>query len=226
MTAMRRVNLLLLMAVALTACAQPIATPVPTATSTPVIFPPTWTPTPRGQPTFGPTAPPKPTRTIGPAATPAASIVYTSTDSLFTLKIPSNWTTSSGQHQVLKTQPQQMSYVAFSAPGTAPQPAVLIFYKWPAAGPIDNDNAWQQAFAVASLAIKVCPATLTTGGGITIGGEQGKYIGYVDGCNVQGELTGFVHDGANYGLLIEAPVSLWETWRPILRDIISSFAFQ
>ena len=121
---------------------------------------------------------------------------------------------------------RQMNYAAFSAPGTAPQPAILVFYKWPNAGPISNDNAWEQAYAVASLAVKVCPVTLTTGGPITIGGENGKYIGYEDGCGVQGELIGFVHNGMNFGILIEAPQPLWEEWRPILRDIVGTLEFK
>ncbi len=120
----------------------------------------------------------------------------------------------------------QMNYVTLSAPGTAPQPAIFIFYKWPNSDPITNENAWEQAYAVAALAVKVCPMTLTTGGSIKIGGEEGKYIGYQDGCNVQGELIGFVHNGMNFGILIEAPQPLWEEWRPILWDIIGTLKFQ
>ncbi len=212
--------------VMIAACRPPIAPPTPTATLEPTVpLPPTWTPTPIRAGTTGPVITLKPTRTIGPVATPAASIVYTATDSLFTLKVPSNWTMQSAQRKLVGSQAQQMTYVALSAPGTAPQPAILIFYGWPAAGPIDNDNAWQQAYAIAALGIKVCPITLTTGGTITLGGATGKYIGYVDGCDVQGELIGFVRAAVNYGILIEAPAAVWETWRPILRDIIGSLAF-
>ncbi len=118
-----------------------------------------------------------------------------------------------------------MNFATFSAPGTAPQPAIYVFYKWPNGGPISNDNAWEQAYAVASLAVKVCPVTLTTGGSIEIGGENGKYIGYEDGCGVQGELIGFVHNGMNFGILIEAPKPLWEAWRPTLRSIIGTLEF-
>ena len=169
---------------------------------------------------------PRPTRTIGPAATPAASIVYTTTDSIFTLKVPANWIVRSGKQQLVSNRSQQMDYVAVSAPGTAPQPAILIYYHWPAAGSITNDDAWQQAYALAALTIKVCPVTLTTGNSITIGGETGKYIGYIDSCQVQGELIGLVHHNVNFGMLLEAPESLWPTWRPILRDIMASLAFE
>jgi hypothetical protein len=142
------------------------------------------------------------------------------------MEIPSNFTTQKGQRQLVGTGAErQMNYAAFSAPGTAPQPAVLAFYKWPNAGPISNDNAWEQAYAIASLAMKVCPVTLTTGGPIEIGGENGKYIGYEDGCGVQGELIGFVHNGMNFGMLVEAPQPLWEEWRPILRDIVGTLNF-
>jgi hypothetical protein len=224
---MGRVSSLLIGLIGLSACvAAPPAAPV--VTSRPVVqFPPTWTPTAGAPATTGPTAAPRPTRTSGPAATPSASVVYTTTDALFTIEIPSNWTSQSGARQMSSAgNVRNLSYAAFSAPGTAPQPAILIFYKWPNSGPITNDNAWEQAYAVASLAAKVCPMTLTTGGSIDIGGENGKYIGYEDGCGVQGEVIGFVHDRVNYGILIEAPKPLWEEWRPILRDIIGTLRFE
>lgn len=220
---MRRVAVICLL-LCLSACAAP----APRALSTPtkrsaVSFPPTWTLTPGRAVTITPTNTPRPTRTIGPAATPAASQVFTTTDAIFTLEIPSNWTTQAGQRQLLGSRDQsQLNYAAFSAPGTAPQPAIFIFYKWPNSGPISNENAWEQAYAVAALAVKVCPMTLTVGGPINVGGEDGKYIGYQDGCSVQGELIAFVHNGMNFGILIEAPQSLWEEWRPILRDIIGT----
>ena len=211
----------------LSACAAPAPRVVPTATQRAVVFPPTWTLTPGKPVTPTPSLTPHPTRTIGPAATPSASTVFTATDGIFTLEIPDNFNTQTGQRQVIgATSERQMNYAAISAPGTPPQPAILLFYKWPNAGPISNDNAWEQAYAVASLAVKVCPVTLTTGGAIEIGGENGKYIGYEDGCGVQGELIGFVHDGMNFGMLIEAPKPLWEEWRPILRDIIGTMRFE
>jgi hypothetical protein len=224
---MPRLNLWLLAAILLAACGGPAATrsvQPPTATSPFVQLPPTWTPTPfRG--TRGPSPTPAPTRTPAPIATPAASTVYTATNDLFTLAVPSNWSASSGQRQMQSQQTQQMSYAAFSSPGAAPQPAVIVFYGWPALS-INNDNAWESAYAVASLAIKVCPMTLTVGGSITIGGETGKYIGYQDSCGVQGELIGFVHDRVNYGILIETPQSAWETWRTPLRDLIGTLKFK
>ena len=223
---MHRLNLLLLIGVILTACSQPRPTPRPTATSRPTLIPlPTRMPTLMLPPSAGPSITPKPTRTIGPAATPAASIVFTSTDSLFTLKVPSNWAISNGTSQMINNQSQQMNYVVLSAPGTAPQPAILIYYNWPAVGTLTSDDVWERAYALASATFKVCPMTLTTGGSITLGGEPGKYIGYLDSCKVQDELIGFVHNTANFGLLIEAPNSLWDKWRPILRDIIGSLAF-
>jgi hypothetical protein len=223
---LRQLNFLILLAILLAACGQPAATVVPTATAPATrIFPPTWTPSAASKGTLGPSAVPRPTRTLAPIATPAASTVFTSTDEVFTLQLPSNWSTQSGEREVISRQSQKMKYVASGAPGTAPQPAVLIFYQWPAAGPIDNDTAWQQAYVVASLAIKVCPITLTAGDAITLGGETGKYIGYVDSCGVQGELIGFVHAGVNYGALIEAPQAVWETWRPRLRGIVGSLKF-
>jgi hypothetical protein len=223
---MRRVAVILLLFI--TACAAP----APRALSTPtrrsaVSFPPTWTLTPGRAVTITPTNTPRPTRTIGPAATPAASKVFTTTDAIFTIEIPSNWTTQAGQRQLLGASDQsQMNYAAFSAPGTAPQPAIFLFYKWPNSGPISNENAWEQAYAVAALAVKVCPMTLTVGGSINIGDEDGKYIGYQDGCGLQGELIAFVHNGMNFGILIEAPQPLWEAWRPILRDIIGTLEFR
>ncbi len=223
---MRRAGVILLL-LCLSACAAPAPRAVPTATRrTAVFFPPTWTLTPGRAVTITPTNTPRPTRTIGPAATPAASQVFTTTDAIFTLEIPSNWTTLAGQRQLLGSRDQsQLNYVTFSAPGTAPQPAIFVFYKWPNSGPISNENAWEQAYAVAALAVKVCPMTLTVGGSINVGGEDGKYIGYQDGCNVQGELMAFVHNGMNFGILIEAPQSLWEEWRPILRGIIGTLKF-
>jgi len=225
---MMRCTAIVLLILGLSAC----ATPAPRAPATPtkrsaVFFPPTWTSTPGRAVTITPTATPRPTRTIGPAATPAASQTYTTTDAIFTLEIPSNWTTQAGQRQMLGARDQsQMNYAAFSAPGTAPQPAIFTFYKWPNSGPISNENAWEQAYAVAALAVKVCPMTLTQGGAINVGGEDGKYIGYQDGCGVQGELIAFVHAGMNFGVLIEAPQPLWEEWRPILRDIVGTLEFQ
>ena len=217
----------LFIAVALSACAAPTPRVPPTATPRAAVFPPTWTLTPGSRVTPTPTGTPRPTRTVGPAATPSSSTVFPSTDGLFTVKIPSNFTSQSGQRQLVGAGAErQMKFATFSAPGTAPQPAIFVFYKWPNAGPISNDNAWEQAYAVASLAVKVCPVTLTTGGPIAIGGESGKYIGYEDGCGVQGELIGFVHNGMNFGVLIEAPQSLWKEWRPILRDIVDALQFQ
>jgi hypothetical protein len=224
---MRRLTIILVL-LALSACAAPAPRAVPTVTRrAAVFFPPTWTMTPGRAVTITPTSTPRPTRTIGPAATPAASQVFTTTDAIFTLEIPSNWTTQSGQRQLLGSRDQSLlNYVTFNAPGTAPQPAIFAFYKWPNSGPISNENAWEQAYAVASLAVKVCPMTLTVGGSINVGGEDGKYIGYQDGCGVQGELIAFVHDGMNFGVLIEAPQPLWEEWRPLLRDIIGTLEFE
>jgi hypothetical protein len=220
---MRRLNLLLLCAVFLAACSQPAASPPPTATAAPIVTPPpTWTPT----PFVSSIATPAPTRALSPVATPAASMVYTTTDQLFTLKVPSNWKISSGQQQAVGSQTQAMNYIAIGAPGKAPQPAILIFYGWPAAGAIDNDNAWEQAFALASLTIKVCPMQLTTGDAINIGGESGKFIGYKDSCQVQGELIGFVHQSVNFGVLLEAPEQIWPDWRSTLRSIIGSLQFE
>ncbi|HTP10837.1 MAG TPA: hypothetical protein VMP08_21435 [Anaerolineae bacterium] len=210
----------------LSACAVPAPRIAPTATQRAVVFPPTWTLTPGSPVSPTPSLTPRPTRTVGPAATPAASTIYTATDNVFTLQIPSNFTNQAGQRQVVGVSAeQQMNFAAISAPGTAPQPAIMVFYKWPNAGPISNDDAWEQAYAVASLAVKVCPVTLTTGGPIEIGGENAKYIGYEDGCGVQGELIGLVHNGMNFGILIEAPKPLWEEWRPILQDIIGTLKF-
>lgn len=227
MSSIRRLNLLLLIGVILTACSQPRPTPQPTATSRPTLIPlPTLIPTLTMPPSPGrPSITPKPTRTIGPVATPAASIVFTSTDSLFTLKVPSNWVTSNGKSQMSNNQSQQMNYVVLSAPGTAPQPAILIYYNWPAVSTLTSDDVWERAYALASATFKVCPMTLMTGGSITLGGEPGKYIGYLDSCGVQGELIGFIHNTVNFGLLIEAPNSLWDKWRPILRDISGSLVF-
>jgi hypothetical protein len=221
---MSRLNLWLLAAMVLAACGGPTANPVrpPTATSIVDSFPPTWTPR---SGTQAPTPTPAPTRTPAPIVTPAASRVYTSTDGAFTLELPSNWSTQSGQRQMIGRQAQHMQYVAGGSPGTAPQPAVIIFYGWPAAGPITSDNAWESAYAVASLAIKVCPMTLTVGGSIALGGEPGKYIGYQDSCGVQGELIGLVHGGVNYGVLIEAPQAAWTEWRTPLRDLIDTLKF-
>jgi hypothetical protein len=212
----------LFLVVMLSACASPTPRVLSTSTQRAAVFPPTWTLTPGRPVTPTPSLTPRPTRTIGPAATPATSTIFTTTDGIFTLEIPANFTTQTGQRQVVGTSAErQMNYAAFSAPGTAPQPAIMVFYKWPNGGPISNDNAWEQAYAIASLAVKVCPVTLTTGGPIEIGGENGKYIG----CGVQGELIGFVHNGMNFGILIEAPKSLWEEWQPILRDIIGTLQF-
>jgi hypothetical protein len=224
----RFASALLFALVVLSACAPPLARPAPTVTRRPaVVFPPTWTPTPGMAGTIGPSPTPLPTRTIGPAATPAASSVITSAQGHFQIKIPQNWITQAGQRQLLGGSGQRnIDYATYSAPGTAPQPAIFVFYKWPNNGPISNENAWEQAFAVASLVIKVCPMTLTQGGPIEIGGENGKYIGYEDGCGVQGELIGFVYEGMNFGMLIEAPKPLWEEWRPILRNIIGTLKFE
>ena len=226
MNSMHRLNLLLLMGVILAACSQPRPTPLPTVTSRPTIIPlPSRLPTLTAPPSPGPSITPKPTRTIGPVATPAASIVFTSTDSLFTLEVPSNWVISNGKSQMSNSQSQQMNYVILNAPGTKPQPAILIYYGWPAANTTTSDDIWERAYALASVSFKVCPMTLTTGGSITLGGEPGKYIGYLDSCGVQGELIGLIHNTANFGFLIEAPNSLWDKWRPVLRDIIGSLAF-
>jgi len=216
-------NLLLGALILLAACAAPTAAPAPTATSVRITFPPTWTATPgRRGGTLEPTVSPRPTRTLAPIATPAASAVFTLTDGLMRLSIPSNWEARGGQLTMINRQSQRLEYVTLSAPGAPPQPAALIFYKWPNAGVINNENAWQQAYAVASLAVKVCPITLTEGGRITIAGEAARYIGYVDSCGVQGEVIGFVHGGVNFGILIEAPLSVWDDWRPMLRRMLAT----
>jgi hypothetical protein len=189
------------------------------------VLPPTWTPTP-----IGPTAKPivlptiSITRTIVPPATPAASIVFSTTDRLIVLKVPANWTTQSGHRQLLATTTQSMDYLLINAPGNPPQPAIIIFYKWPAVEAIDNTNAWQQAYALASLAIKSCAMTLATevGQPIALAGEDAQVVAYQDECGQQGELIGLVHDNLNVGILIEAPQSIWTTWQPILRSIIGS----
>lgn len=223
----KRLSGLFIAIVVLSACAAPALRASPTATQRAAIFPPTWTLTPGRSVTPTPTRTPRPTHTISPATTPAATTIFATTDGIFTLKVPSNFTSQVGQRQLIGTGAErQMNYAAFSSPGTAPQPAIFVFYRWSNAGPISNDNAWEQAYAVASLAVKVCPVTLTTGGSIEIGGETGKYIGYEDGCGVQGELIGFVHKGMNFGVLIEAPKPLWEEWRPILRGVIATLQFE
>jgi hypothetical protein len=231
---MSRLNLWFLAAILLAACGGPTTNSVKPLTPTSIVnrLPPTWTPlprTPRSQtPRSGtqtPTPTRGPTRTPAPIVTPAASRVYTATDGAFTLELPSNWSTQSGQRQMIGRQAQQMQYVAVGSPGTAPQPAVIIFYGWPASSPITSDTAWESAYAIASLAIKVCPVTLTVGGSIALDGEPGKYIGYQDSCGVQGELIGLVHGDVNYGVLIEAPQAAWAEWRMPLRDLIGTLKF-
>ena len=217
---MRRLNLWLVIAVLLAACGQP--TPIRTPTKRPpLVLPPTWTIAVTGRPTAGPTNTPAPTHTIGPIATPATT-AFTTTDGYFALQIPSNWITRTGQLQMASTQQYQMDYASFNAPGAAPQPTLFVLYRWPNMGEISNENAWEQAYAVMSLAVKVCPMTLTTGGSIVVSGEAGQYIGYEDSCGVQGELVGFVHNGVNYGILLEAPQSVWEEWQPRLRDMLNT----
>jgi hypothetical protein len=221
-----RLNFWLMAALVLAACGSTAtqATRPPTPTSLFARVPSTWTPTPY-QGTRNPSPLSAPTRTPAPIVTPAAATIYASTDGLFTLNVPSNWSTQSGERQMVGQQTEQMKYAAFGSPGAAPQPAVIIFYGWPAAS-ANSDTAWESAYAVASLAIKVCPMTLSVGGSIEIGGEPGKYIGYQDSCGVQGELVGFVHNHVNYGILIEAPQSAWETWRAPLRELIGSLKFK
>jgi hypothetical protein len=148
--------------------------------------------------------------------------IFTTTDAYLSLQIPSNWITRTGQLQMVSNQQYLMDYASFSAPGLAPQPTLFVLYHWPNMGPITNENAWQQAYAVMSLTAKVCPMTLTTGGPLVVSGEPGQYIGYEDGCGVQGELIGLVHNGVNYGILLEAPKSVWDTWRFYLHDMLST----
>lgn len=214
---------LLLISLLLAACSQPV-TRTPTKRP-PLVLPPTWTIAATNRPTAGPTLTPAPTRTLSPIATPAATQVFTATDSFFTVQVPANWTAQTGKREMVSNRQYQMNYVSLSGPGTAPQPAVFILYKWPNMEPITNEDAWKQAFAVAALTVKVCPMTLTTGGPIVIGGEVGNYIGYEDSCGVQGELVGFVHNGVNYGILLEAPKPAWEEWRPQLRDMAGTLRF-
>jgi len=209
-----------------------VVTPIDLPT---LVSPPMWTPTPtlavkHAVRTVGPTAVPSiaptplMTHTIVPPATPSAASVYTSTDGIIMLKIPSNWIKQSGHRQLLATTSQQLDYLQLSAPGAPPQPAMIIFYNWPAVDVISNDTAWQQAFALASLAIKDCAMNLgsNTGALIDIAGEHAQFIGYTDACGEQGELIGLVHHSLNVGILIEAPQSLWTEWQPILRSIIES----
>jgi hypothetical protein len=223
---MRRLNLLLLLTVVLTACARPNV-PVSITPQIPATFvlPPAWTPTP-SEPTPKPIVLPTIliTRTIAPPATPAASIVYSTTDRLIALKVPANWTTQSGHRQLLATTTQQMDYLLISAPGTPPQPAIIIFYNWPAVEAIDNSTAWQQAYALASLAIKSCAMLLAAevGQPIALAGEDAQVVAYQDECGEQGELIGLVHDTLNVGILIEAPQPIWTKWQPVLRNIIGS----
>lgn len=219
----KRMNLWWCVLILLAACAAPTVSIVPTATGGAPTFPPTWTPTlGRRGGTQSPTVTPRPTSTLSPIVTPAASQVYTSTDGALRLEVPANWEIRAGQLQLINRQSQQMQYVSLASPGTPPQPAVLIFYGWPAAGAIDNDTAWEQAFAVASLAVKVCPMVLTSGGAITVGGEAARYMGYLDSCGVQGEIIGLVHAGVNYGVLLEAPQSVWADWQPRLRAMLQT----
>jgi hypothetical protein len=224
---MRRLNLLLSLTIVLTACGRPTARVVSITPQIPAtfVFPPTWTPTPIGV-TPGPSIVPtiSITRTIAPPATPAASIVYSTTDRLITLNAPSNWTTQAGHRQLLATTTQKFDYLQITAPGTPPQPAIIIFYNWPAMEAIDNTTAWQQAYALASLAIKSCAMILTdeVGKPIALAGEDAQVLGYQDECGEQGELIGLVHHTVNVGILIEAPQPIWLTWQPILRNIIGS----
>lgn len=228
---MRRLNLLLSLLVVLTACGRPqppsATTPVPLPT---IVLPPTWTPTPiepTPQPSIVPTA--LITRTLTPPATPAASIIYSSTDGLMALKVPGNWTAQGGHRQLLATTTKQLDYVLLSAPGTSPQPAIIIFYNWPAVEAIDNTNAWQQAYALASLAIKNCSMLLAgeaVGEPVSIAGENAKFVPYTDTCGEQGELIGLVHNNLNIGILIETPQSVWTTWQPILHGIIGSITIK
>ncbi len=217
---MRRLNLLLLTAVLLAACSQP-APRTPTQRP-PLVLPPTWTIAATGRPIHGPTNTPAPTRTIAPIETPAATTAFTTTDGYLSLQIPSNWITRTGQLEMVSNQQYQMDYASFSAPGLAPQPTLFVLYRWPNMGAITNENAWQQAYALLSLTVKVCPMTLTTGGPLVVGGEPGQYIGYKDSCGVQGELIGLVHNGVNYAIMLEAPRSVWDTWRFDLHDMLST----
>jgi len=122
-------------------------------------------------------------------ATPAASDRFHLDRFAFTLKLPSNWVTSRGKVANEQTTHPANELRGTERPALRPQPAVLIYYNWPAAGEISSDDAWQQAYALASATFKVLPMTLTTGGAITLGGESGQYIGYWTAAG-QGELVG------------------------------------
>src|SRR5512139_1797603 len=97
-----RLSSLFIALIVLSACAAPTPRMLPTATRrAAVVFPPTWTLTPGRPVTPTPTLTPRPTRTIGPAATPAASAIFTATDGIFTLEVPANFSTKTGQQQVV-----------------------------------------------------------------------------------------------------------------------------
>src|SRR5512139_860134 len=97
----RRLSTLFIAVSVLSACAAPAQRVSPTATQRAAVYPPTWTLTPGRPITPTPTWTPRPTHTVGPAATPAASTIFTTTDGIFTLKVPANFTAQVGQRQLV-----------------------------------------------------------------------------------------------------------------------------
>jgi hypothetical protein len=217
--------------IALTALIMASCSPAPQqAISTPTPVPPTptrpatWTPTPGG-PTAAPITP-TPARTLAPPATPAEMKVVVAQNNSFSIQIPSNWKVTEGTRRVEGRSTYETKYFSAVSPGDAPQPGVIIFYDWPSSIAVTNDNAWESAFALTTLVIKSCATQLGQQKlPLDFGGEPSYGVEYVDACGAAGMVTGAVHRGVNYGALFEAPAPYFDTWQPILRDILVSLTF-
>ena len=209
--------------------APAVATALPRPTETlgiPTTMPATLVPPPT--PTIWPTLAITPTPV--PVALDKWKLVE-SQDKSVSFRYPPDWSGRNSTQAITRTlQPIQADMVWLRGPG-ANDPEFVLMYNWRAfdlAQPATNATAWSSVAGLAKLFLYPdCVATFDAPAPVTLAGQQTMGVKFVVQCDrlYAGYLAGLVHQGVNYGLIVDVPAEAWDAWRPTFETIFASLAF-
>jgi hypothetical protein len=231
-------SIVFLVLLALAACqAAPVTAPTPIPV--PTLPRPAET---KSIPTAAPiTLVPPPTPTVLPtlAVTPTAIPVqldtwktFESPDKTFAFHYPPDWRGRGYTQEITRTlRLLQVNTLVLRGPGGSAGPEFVMLFNWPALDPTQlptNATAWSSVAGLAKLFLySDCTTTFDSPAPVTLAGQQTIGAKFVAQCDrlYAGYLIGIVHEGVNYGLVVDVPAEDWDAWRSTFETLFASFTF-
>ncbi len=219
------------------------------ATTTPAAATPAATPSPppatRAIPTPAPVTlvppaalSPLPTLSATPTAVPvnlAKWQIFEGPGKAFSFRYPPDWAGRTYTSAITRTVRPLSVDLAWlrgpSSPNTGTGPEFVLLFNWPSLDPtlpVTNTSAWSSVAGLSKLFLYAnCATTFDSPAPVTIAGEQTLGAKFVAQCDrlYAGYMTGVVHNGLNYGLVVDVPAEEWDAWRPTFETMLASFAF-